>query len=198
MVLKLYYAPGACSLASHICLIEGEGQFEVERVDLKTKVTASGEEFRTITAKGYVPALMLDSGEVITENVAVLAYIAKEIPRLGVLGEFGQIRLLEVLAYLSTEVHKSFEQLFLGADAEQSAKIAANIIRRLQYLADRLYTDYLFGDHPGVADFYLFVMMRWATMFGVEIPAPLLAIQERLLARPSVHAALRSEGLAAA
>ncbi|MEQ1407394.1 glutathione binding-like protein [Neorhizobium sp. Rsf11] len=198
MALKLYYAPGVCSLASHICLIEGEGQFEVERVDLKTKVTASGEDFRTITAKGYVPALMLDSSEVITENVAVLAYIAKEIPRLGVLGEFGQIRLLEALAYLSTEVHKGFEQLFLGAGTEQSAKIAANITRRLQYLADHLHNDYLFGDHPGVADFYLFVMMRWATMFGVEIPVPLLAIQGRLLARPSVHAALRSEGLAAA
>jgi len=198
MALKLYYAPGACSLASHICLIEGGGQFSVERVDLKTKVTASGEDFRTITAKGYVPALMLESGEVLTENVAVLAYIAREVPLLGVLGEFGQIRLLEMLAYLSTEIHKGFEQLFVGAGAEQLATTAANITRRFRYLADRLHTDYLFGSHPSVADFYLFVMMSWAKMFGVEVPAPLRTIEKRLLERPSVQAALRSEGLAAA
>ncbi|WP_244484144.1 hypothetical protein [Rhizobium sp. Leaf453] len=87
MVVKLFYAPGACSLASHICLIEGKAQFEAERVDLKTKITASGGDFRAVTAKGYVPALMLGSGEVVTENVAVLSYLAGELPALGLSGE---------------------------------------------------------------------------------------------------------------
>ncbi|WP_244496087.1 MULTISPECIES: glutathione S-transferase C-terminal domain-containing protein [unclassified Ensifer] len=196
MGVKLFYAPGACSLASHICLIEGNMQFEAERVDLKTKITASGDDFRAVTAKGYVPALMLDSGEVVTENVAVLAYLAGELPALDVSGELGRTRLIEVLAYLSTEIHKSFESLFLGANTKEHAKTSASITYRLQYLADHMRDEYLFGDHPSVADFYLFVMMSWAKIFGVEIPAPLLALDRRLLARPSVQAALRSEGLA--
>jgi glutathione S-transferase len=196
MVVKLYYAPGACSLASHICLLEGGGQFELERVDLKTKLTASGDDFRRVTAKGYVPALMLDSGEVVTENVAVLAYLATKIPALGIRGELGHIRLLEVLAYLSSELHKSFETIFLGGANTSLAEVADHITHRLQYLSDRLHDHYLFGDHPSVADFYLFVMMRWARKFGIEAPAPLLAIEQRLMARPSVQIALTSEGLA--
>jgi glutathione S-transferase len=195
LVLKLFYAPGACSLASHICLLEGAGQFELERVDLKTKLTASGDNFRAVTAKGYVPALMLDGGEVITENVAVLAYLAEAIPALGVRGELGHVRLLEVLAYLSSELHKSFESVFLGGTNKSLASDGEHITYRLRYLADRLRHDYLFGDHPSAADFYLFVMMRWAATFGIDVPAPLLAIKQRLLARPSVQSALMSEGL---
>ncbi|WP_245459882.1 glutathione binding-like protein [Rhizobium leguminosarum] len=196
MVVKLFYAPGACSLASHICLIEGKAQFEAERVDLKTKITASGGDFRAVTAKGYVPALMLDSGEVVTENVAVLSYLAGELPALGVSGEFGRIRLIEALAYLSTEVHKRFESLFSGADPKEQSGASASITYRLRYLADRMREEYLFGDQPSVADFYLFVMMRWASMFGVAIPTPLYGLYKRLLARPSVQTALESEGLA--
>jgi glutathione S-transferase len=195
MVMKLFYAPGACSLASHICLIEGKAQFEAERVDLKTKITASGGDFRAVTAKGYVPALMLDSGEVVTENVAVLSYLAGELPALGVSGEFGRTRLIEALAYLSTEVHKSFESLF--SDPKEQSEASASITYRLEYLADQMRDEYLFGDRPSVADFYLFVMMRWASMFGVEVPTPLHALNKRLLARYSVQTALKSEALAA-
>ncbi|TZG32526.1 glutathione S-transferase [Agrobacterium sp. B1(2019)] len=195
--MKLFYAPGACSLASHICLIEGKVQFEDERVDLKTKLTASGRDFRAVNAKGYVPALMLDSGEVVTENVAVLSYLAGEVPALGVSGELGRIRLIEALAYLSTEVHKRFESLFSGAGPNEQSKARASITYRLGYLVDQMDGEYLFGDRPSVADFYLFVMMRWASMFGVEIPTPLLALNKRLLARHSVRTALKSEGLAA-
>ncbi len=107
MVLKLFYAPGTCSLASHICLIERGAKFEAERVDLITKTTSSGGDFRAVTAKGYVPALMLDSGEVLTKNIAVLAYLAKETPSFGVIDELAHIRLLETLAYISTENWRS-------------------------------------------------------------------------------------------
>lgn len=102
-------------------------QFEDERVDLKTKLTASGRDFRAVNAKGYVPALMLDSGEVVTENVAVLYYLAGEVPALGVSGELGRIRLIEALAYLSTEVHKRFESLFSGAGPNEQSKARASI-----------------------------------------------------------------------
>ncbi len=144
--MKLYYSPGACSLADHIALREAGIPFDSERVDLKSKVTAPGADFNHVNPKGYVPALLLDDGEVVTENIAVLDYIASRAPVLGLEGPRSRTRLLEGLAYISTELHKAYEPLFTGArDAVQASEAITN---RMQDLADRVEGDYLFGDKP--------------------------------------------------
>ena len=114
--MKLYYSPGACSLASHIALLEAGLEFELERVDLKSKLTETGADFTAINTKGYVPALVLDSGDVVTENIAVLDWIASQSPDLGLDGPLGRTQLLQALAYISTEIHKSFKPFFTGAN----------------------------------------------------------------------------------
>jgi glutathione S-transferase len=193
--MKLYYSPGACSLAAHIALREAGIPFESERVDLHEKVTASGADFTMVNAKGYVPTLVLDDGEVVTENLAVLDYLATRAPALGLDGPLGRTRLLEGLAYVSTELHKSFKPFFKGASEGEKMEAGTYITKRMQYLADRMHGDYLFRDHPSVVDFYLFVTLLWATKFAVAIPTPLAAMRDRLKSRPAVQTAMRAEGL---
>src|SRR5262249_22630416 len=119
--------------------------FETESVDLKEKVTASGADFNAINTKGYVPALVLDNGEVVTENVAVLDYIATQDPAVSLEGPLGRTRLREGLAYISTELHKSFRPFVKGAGDAEKVKWRSYIAQRLEYLADRIQGDYLFG-----------------------------------------------------
>jgi glutathione S-transferase len=194
--MKLYYSPGACSLAGHIALHEAGLAFEHERVNLKTKETEHGADFKALNPKGYVPALQLEGGEVVTENIAVLDFIADRSQLLRPAGPFGRTRQLELLAFISTELHKSFKPFFAGGSDEEKAKAKAAIEGRFALLAESLQTDYLTGDAVGVADFYLFVMMLWAGKMGVDIPAPLAALRDRLMDRESVRTALKHEGLA--
>ncbi|MBJ7498733.1 MAG: glutathione S-transferase family protein [Sphingopyxis sp.] len=194
--MKLYYCPWACSLAAHIVLHEVGVPFGNESVDIRTKVTADGTDFNKVTPKGYVPALQLDNGEIVTENIAVLDYLAGVYPQFGVDGALGRTRLVEALAYISTELHKSFKPFWHNGTDEQKAAASAYITARMRYLGDTIKGDYLFGDQPTVADFYLFVNTRWAERFGVEIPPAIAAIHERLNARPAVQATLKAEGLA--
>jgi len=191
--MKLYYSPGACSLADHIALLEGGLDFELERVDLKTKLTETGADFNAINTKGYVPALEVDSGEIITENVAVLDLIAARAPAVGLDGALGRTRLLETLAYISAEIHKSFKPMFTGANQEEKAKAGAEINKRLRWIAERRAGKYLFGNEPTVADFYLFVMLRWASKFGIAVPEALGTLQARMAERPGVQAAIEFE-----
>jgi glutathione S-transferase len=191
--MKLYYAPGACSLASHIALLESGLDFELERVDLKSKLTESGADFTTINTKGYVPALVLDSHDVVTENIAVLAWIAGQAPNLGLDGPLGRTQLLQALAYVSTEIHKSFKPFFVGASEEDKAKGGQYINKRLRWLADRKVGRFLFGNEPSVADFYLFVTLRWAGKFGIAIPDGLVSLREYMSSRPKVAAAIEFE-----
>ena len=191
--MKLYYAPGACSLASHIALLEAGLDFELERVDLKTKLTETGADFGTINTKGYVPALALDSRDVVTENIAVLDWIASQAPQLGIEGALGRTQLLQALAYISTEIHKSFKPFFVGASEEDKAKANQYLAKRLRWLADRKVGKYLFGNDPSVADFYLLVTLRWAGRFGIAIPEALVSLQSRLMERAKVQAAIESE-----
>lgn len=191
--MKLYYAPGACSLASHIALLEAGLDFEMERVDLKTKLTETGADFGTINTKGYVPALALDSRDVVTENIAVLDWIASQAPQLGIEGALGRTQLLQALAYISTEIHKSFKPFFVGASEEDKAKANQYLAKRLRWLADRKVGKYLFGNDPSVADFYLLVTLRWAGRFGIAIPEALVSLQSRLMERAKVQAAIESE-----
>lgn len=194
--MKLYYCPWACSLAAHIVLHEVGAPFANESVDIRTKITASGADFNSVTRKGYVPALRLDDGEIVTENIAVLDYLADVYPQFGLDGPLGRTRLVEALAYISTELHKSFKPFWHNGTDEQKAAASAYITARMRYLGDTIKGDYLFGDQPSVADFYLFVNTRWAERFGVDIPPAIAAIHQRLNARPAVQATLRAEGLA--
>jgi glutathione S-transferase len=191
--MKLYYAPGACSLSCHIALLESGLEFELERVDLKSKVTETARDFNAINSKGYVPALVLDNGEVITENVAVLDWVATRFPPLSIEGDLGRTRMLEALSYLSSEIHKGFKPFWHAASPEEKADAEIQLIRRLRWLADRMQGRYLFGDLPTVADYYLFVMLRWAGNFGVTVPQALMALQARVDARPNVRAAIDFE-----
>lgn len=194
--MKLYYSPGACSLASHIMLHEAGIAFEHEKVDLRAKTTASGADFSAINPKGYVPALVLDDGELLTENIAVLDWIGQQATQLTPSDALARTRLLETLAYLSTEVHKNFKPFFTpGATDEAKAKAGEMITKRLGFLAERWQGDYLFGADVSVADAYLFVMLSWASKMGVTVPEPLPAFRDRMMARDAVRTAMTHEGL---
>ena len=194
--MKLYYAPGACSLADHIALHEAGLPFEHDKVDLKTKRTEAGVDFSTVNPKGYVPALTLDSGETLTENIAILDWIAHEHSKLAPAGPMGRTHLLEALAFTSTEIHKGFKPFFAGASDADKAKAGEMIGKRMGYLADTMKGDYLFGASVTVADFYLFVMLLWAKKFHVEPPARLAAFRDRMMTLASVQKAMKHEGLA--
>ena len=193
--MKLYYAPGACSLADHIALHEAGLSFDHKKVDLKAKRTEGGVDFSTINPKGYVPALTLDSGETLSENIAILDWIAHQDGKLAPSGPMGHTHLLEALAFISTEIHKSFKPFFAGGGDSDKAKAGEVIGKRMGYLADTMKGDYLFGSTVSVADFYLFVMLLWAKKFGVEPPASLVAFRERMMTLPSVQKAMKHEGL---
>ncbi len=193
--MKLYYSPGACSLADLIALHEAGIPFEHEKVDLKAKRTESGVDFTTINPKGYVPALTLDSGETLSENIAILDWIAHQDTALKPAGAMGHTHLLEALAFISTEIHKSFKPFFSGAGDDEKAKAAETIVKRMTYLADTMQGDFLFGADVSVADFYLFVMLLWARKNEITVPTNLAAFRDRLMTRPSVQKAMQHEGL---
>ena len=122
--MKLYLAPGACSLADHIALHEAGLEFDRIRVDLRTKRTADGGDFTAVNPKGYVPALVLDDGQLLTENVAILCWAAERAPQLAPGGAMGRIRLIEMLAFIATELHKPFVRAFFPtSDAEKQAML---------------------------------------------------------------------------
>jgi glutathione S-transferase len=194
--MKLYLAPGACSLADHIALHEAGLAFERVRVDLRARRTEDGRDFDEVNPKGYVPVLELDDGQLLTENVAILTWAAERAPKLAPEGALGRIRLIEMLASIATELHKPFVRIFFPtSDAEKQA--AESILaRRLGFLAARLQGDYLFGSGFTVADAYLYVMLRWGRAKKLDLPDPLPAFFERVEARPAVQLALQREGLA--
>ena len=193
--MKLYYAPLACSLADHIALLEAGIDADYVRVDLKTKRTSTGEDFVTINPKGYVPALTLDSGETLTENIAVLDWIATQYAPLAVGGILGRTRLLEALTFISTEIHRSFKPFWHDSPEAQKQRARAAIAGQFQLLADGRDRPYLLGETPSVADLYLFVMLLWARRFGVTVPDSLLLLEDRVASRRSTRIAMRAEGL---
>ena len=200
--MKLYYLKGACSLASYIALCETGLKFEATAIDRATKKTADGEDFSQVNPKGYAPALRLDDGQVLTENVAVLQYIAdlkpesKLAPPAGTLERY---RLIEWLAFINSEVHKSISPLFVPTASEDVKNFARNnLTRRLDWLDAQLGSrNFLTGDNFTVADAYLFVVLGWFGHVGLDITKwpKLQAFHQRVAARPSVDKALRAEGL---
>jgi glutathione S-transferase len=198
--MKLYYSPGACSLATDIVLHEGGFSPDLVKVDLKSKHTEAGADFWTVNPKGYVPALVLDDGQLLTENVAILQYLASLVPRLLPQEGMAKWRGIEWLAYVSTELHKAYKPLFdPSASEEQKKKAKDTVARRLTLLEERLSNaEFVVGDDFSVVDAYLFVMLRWAQQQGIPVPSALTRYAERLSSRPSVRAALVGEGLSAA
>ncbi|MDQ8027837.1 MAG: glutathione S-transferase C-terminal domain-containing protein [Brevundimonas sp.] len=193
--MKLYYSPLACSLADHIALREAGFAFDLERVDLRTHRTETGADFRDTSPKGYVPALILDDGEMITENVALLDWIAGQSPALTLPGPLGRTRVLEALTYITTEIHRAFKPMWHAGSPAEKAAAAASVHKLLAPLDAGMAGDFLFRDTPTVADFYLFVMLLWAERFGVETPDRLVALRDRLRTRPAVRTAMTVEGL---
>jgi glutathione S-transferase len=193
--MKLYYSPGACSLSDHIALHEAGLPFDHEKVDLKAKTTESGADYMSINPKGYVPALTLDDGETITENVAILDWISHQDGALKPSGAMGHIHHLQTLAFISTEIHKSFKPFFMGAGDDEKQKAKDTILKRLGYLSDAMAGDYLFGDQVSAADCYLFVMLLWSQKNGIDVPERLSAYRDRMMIRPAVKKAMAHEGL---
>jgi glutathione S-transferase len=198
--MKLYLKPGACSLSPHIALEESGLPYETEVVDLKTKITASGADFTKSNPKGYVPALLLDSGELLTEGAAIVQYIADQVPAKKLAPANGTIeryRLQSWLNFIGTEIHKSCTPFFNPASGEDWRKIAAaNIERRLGYVNEQLEgKPYLMGEDFSVADGYLFTVLGWMKFIKIDLAkwSNLAAFVDRVAARPGVRAALKAE-----
>ena len=191
--MKLYYAPGACSLASHIVGCEGGLALDLEKVDLKTHRTEGGEDYRALNPKGYVPALRLDDGALLTENVALLPFLGD---KCGLMPDgMARYRALEWLGYISSELHKSFAPLFGGAADAAKAEAKKDIQSRLALIEQKLEGDYLMGAFS-VPDAYLYVILRWCAKTEIALPGPrLAAFKARMEGRPGVQKALKEEGL---
>ncbi|MGE5532649.1 MAG: glutathione transferase GstA [Bacteroidota bacterium] len=201
--MKLYLKPGACSLSPHIVLEEAGLTYETEQVDLKTKVTATGADYWTINPKGYVPALLLDNGELLTEGPAIVQYLADQVPAKKLAPANGTIeryRLQSWLTFIGTEIHKSYSAFFNPAAGDDWKATAKSLLeRRYEYLNQQLEgKTYLMGEDFTVADAYLFTVSSWAKFVNFDLSKwpNVTAYVARVAARPAVQAALKAEGLA--
>lgn len=201
--MKLYMKPGACPLASHIILHELNLEVELDEVDTHAGLTKSGLDYKTINPKGYVPALQLDTGEVLTEGSSILQYLADQYPEKELAPKNGTVaraRLHEYLNYTGSELHKAFNPFFSSdASDEDKGKAGANVARKFDYLNGLLGDGrtYLLGDNFSVADAYLFVVSNWANFTGIDLKEwpYLAAFVGRVAKRPAAQAAMKAEGL---
>ncbi|MGB8813786.1 MAG: glutathione transferase GstA [Paracoccaceae bacterium] len=202
--MKLYYSPGACSLASHIVLQELGTPHSLEKVDLRAKTTETGADFTAVNPKGAVPALQTAEG-VLTEGAAILQFLADRAGNTDLapaVGTMARARVQELLNFVATEVHKAYSPLFNPATTDATkVDVKANIARRLGQIESMLGDgrDYLMGSSMSLADAYVFTVTNWSTMTGVDLTAfpKLQAMRARMAARPAVQAAMRAEGLIA-
>jgi glutathione S-transferase len=201
--MKLFFSPGACSLSPHIVLRELGLPFDLERVDTKAGKTASGADYRALNPKGYVPALQIDGGDVLTEGAAIVQYLADRKPDAGLApppGTMERYRLQEWLVYIATEIHKGFSPLFRTKDEEAKKPLVAALIAKFPYIARQLSgRQFLLGDRFTVADAYLFTVLNWSRFVGIDLSQwpELRAFHERVGARPSVKDAIAAEKAAA-
>lgn len=201
--MKLYYSPSACSLSPHIVLREIGLNVELVRVDLAKHTLPDGSDFSRINPKGYVPALQLDDGSVLTEGTAIVQYLADLKPDSGLTPQAGSLeryRLQEWLGFINSEIHKGFGPLFKPTTPEDyKATVRQNLAKRFDYLAEHLSThDFLMGTTFSVVDAYLFTVLNWGPWTGVDLsPWPaLVAYQKRIGSRPSVVQAQAAEAAA--
>ena len=200
--MKLFYAPGACSLSPHIALLEAGLPFSLSKVDLKDKKLESGEDFNGINGKGYVPVLQLDDGQVLTEGPAIVQYIADQKPATGLAPAAGTVeryRLQEWLNFITSELHKPMGSMFNPAQTpEWKESVKATLSKRLDWLSKQLEgKQYLLGDKFSIADGYLFTVLNWAGMVKFDLGNwPLIQqYAARVGQRPKVVEAMKAEGL---
>lgn len=202
--MKLYFAPAACSMAPHIVANELGIPLTLEKTDTRTKKTASGEDFNAINPKGYVPALQLDSGELLTEGPVISQYLADSKPGntlVPAAGTLARYRVQEMLGYINSELHKTLGALFNPATSEEAkADRVAYAKKRYALVEQQLAKGpYLFGDDFTAADAYLFTVTGWTKFLNVDMTEfpNLMAFQRRVASRPAVQATMKAEGLIA-
>jgi glutathione S-transferase len=200
--MKLFYKPGACSLASHIVLRESGLDFTLEGVDLAKKRLENGENYLEVNPKGQVPALLLDDETLLTEGVAIMQYIADRVPDrqlLAATDTLKRYKTLEWLNYVATELHKSFTPLFRPDTPEEyKPTVRALLEKKLQYINESLKDEqWICGPRFSIADAYLFTVLRWArgVKLNMEGLSHVASYMERVAARPAVMAAMKAEGL---
>jgi glutathione S-transferase len=200
--MKLYYSPGACSMSPHIALCEAGVKFELVKTALQTHTLTDGTDYYGITAKGQVPLLELDDGSRLSEGPVIVQYIADHAPASGLApaaGTMERYRVMEWLNFITSELHKGFSPLFNPAQPKEAKELfVANLMKRFAYVDARLEgNDYLMGSQFSIADAYLFTVSNWAGQVGVDISSfkNLEAFRTRMMARPSVQAAMKAEGL---
>jgi len=200
--MKLYYAPGACSLSPHIVAREAGVDVQLVKVDLKAKKTETGEDYLKINPKGYVPALQLDDGSVLTEGPAIVQYLADRAPGKHLVPAAGtaeRYRQLEWLNYISTELHKQYSPLFSEATPEATRQQEFDYLTKRYAFVEKSLdgNPYLTGDTFTAADAYLFTITNWSRVVKYDLSKfpKLLAFQKRVAGRPAVQQALKAEGL---
>lgn len=200
--MKLYYSPGACSLSPHIVAREAGLDLQLVKVDVRTKTIETPGDFWAVNPKGYVPALQITEGEVLTEGPAIVQYLADRNPEAGLAplaGGIERYRLQEMLSYINSEIHKAYSPFFKPDTPPQiREERGAYLRRRYGLIEDRLQgRAFLFGDRFSVADAYLFTVTTWAQVAKLDLSefSNLSHFQERVAARPAVRAAMRLEGL---
>ncbi|OAT47260.1 glutathione S-transferase [Proteus hauseri ATCC 700826] len=200
--MKLYYAPGSCSLSPHIVLRETGLDFSIERIDLRAKKTESGKDFLSINPKGQVPVLQLDNGDVLTEGVAIVQYLADLKPDRNLISPpktLERYHQIEWLNFLASEMHKGYGPLFSPDTPESYVPVVKEKLKSKFRYIDEVLTKHNFicGNNFTVADAYLFTLSQWAPHVGLDI-TDLTHLQDylkRIAQRPNVHSALVTEGL---
>jgi glutathione S-transferase len=200
--MKLYYSPGACSLSPHIALLEAGLPYDLVKVDLKAKQLENGDDYLKVNPKGQVPALRLDSGELVTEGPVIVQMIADKVSAKNLAparDSAERYKLQEWLNFITTEVHKNFGPMFSPVLADDAkAFFKDRVMTKFKYIDSQLPgRDYLMGKQFTVADGYLFTMLCWADRMKFDLSAlpNLLAYKARVGARPMVQEALTKEGL---
>lgn len=200
--MKLYYSPGACSLAPHIVAREAGVVIDLDRVDLRARTTETGQSFAAVNPKGYVPALGLDNGEVLTEVSALIQYLADQAPQATLMPKTGtpeRYKVLEWIGFVATEIHKGFGALWNPTTPEEVKQGARDRLFQRFALLDKHLAgkSYLMGEGFTVADAYLFTVTNWTNFHGMSLAdyPNLSAFMGRVAARPKVQEALRAEGL---
>ena len=200
--MKLFYKPGACSLASHITLRESGKDFTLDGVDLMKKRLENGDDFFAVNPKGQVPALLLDDGALLTEGVAIMQYLADSVPDRQLLAptsSLSRYKTIEWLNYIATELHKGFTPLFRPDTPEDfKPTVRALLEKKMQYVNDSLKDNqWICGPRFSIADAYLFTVLRWAYAVKLNMAglSNIDAYMARMAERPAVAAALKAEGL---
>ena len=200
--MRLYFSPGACSLAPHIILRELGGHFDLDLVDLKAKKTAEDQDFYAVNPKGYVPVLQLDDHQILTEGPAIMQYLADRAPEKGLVpppGTMARYRLVETMNFISAEIHKTFSPLFDDDTPEETRQACLDkLAKRVAIMAAQLENSpYLLGENFSIVDAYLFTVLSWSryVKFDLERWPVVVAYLARVAQRPSVHEAMAAEGL---